>query len=638
MSAETEIATLLTMATLAVDRLADDAESLVNEAVGVLDKPISWPLPPGSPTNETGVYLGRTIDEDEIPQSFPTWPTINLGTVPETQDLDEITLDDDEAPEFPTLSLPSFSYFSVTVPGAFADSVPNIDTSLNIPTPPDITLPTAPLWMPLRTLTTPTLSVDAPALAAVDVNFSFDPNLFNEAFDRFKTAIFSGTEGLPGLTELLAELTSWSDNALKALLPRLLEILQARFDNKYANILAFHDTLQARLASRLTDEQSRVLAALTDNSGWDRPQAAQLALRAMADQVIASWSAHATSQTSTRTAELVLQFFEFCGSLFASLQRGFLALKGKEIELVLEAHKWGLAYAKQALAAALAVYEATQFTVQGLMIQRGEAELAVAEAELKLALVRFTIAESQLQIQQAQRDQDGLLIQQYTYEQEAAQTAVTLYTEQVAAMRSELAVKKLPLMLFESQVKAFEATINAHEALTAARVAEIEGDTAKVEGELAKVKAYVAEAKAFENRIALQQQIVAGQADRNAALIEEYTAKIKAVLTPLEQEALANDYTLTKYEVLADDVLADAKLTLEQAKVNLEWVIKEQEGRDKAYEFTQRRALDLMEVELKRLEAIASVNAQGADLMANMAQGAMGVANGIANVIYKEEA
>ena len=45
-----------------------------------------------------------------------------------------------------------------------------------------------------------------------------------------------------------------------------------------------------------------------------------------------------------------------------------------------------------------------------------------------------------------------------------------------------------------------------------------------------------------------------------------------------------------------------------------------------------------MEVELKRLEAIAKVNAQGATLVADMAEGAMSVANGIADVIYKETA
>jgi hypothetical protein len=43
-----------------------------------------------------------------------------------------------------------------------------------------------------------------------------------------------------------------------------------------------------------------------------------------------------------------------------------------------------------------------------------------------------------------------------------------------------------------------------------------------------------------------------------------------------------------------------------------------------------------MKVALERLRAIAEVNAQGANIMANMASGAMSAANGIASAVLSE--
>lgn len=656
MSAESQISSLLTLATLAADDLAADADSLVNEAVGALSHPIEWPLPPGAVTSEVGVNPGGGggrvdwfnwwVDEEEKPPpvSFPAWPTLDFGTPPNTQDLDGVALDL-EAPEFPELTLPDFSYRDIPEPPGFTTKPPDIDDSITLPETPPLDLPATPRWKTLRSITTPQLSFTPPTLAPVEVDFSFDPELFSQSLEFFKGLIFGGDgEELKGLDQALTDLASRNAYVLDVLLPVWLETLALRFSkdarvtHKYDPVLAFDADLQTRLAERIEAERTRIRTLLlTDTSGWDRPQAAQVAMAAMAEQIMTAWAEQAASQFSTTSAVLIYKFFEFCGSLFVSMHGKFMALKTKEIELILESHKWALAYARQSLAVALSVYEATQFTSQGLMIQRGEAELAVAEAELKVALTRFQIADAQLQVQQAQQDQDTLLIQQYSNERSAAQAAVTLYAEQVAATRSELEIKKLPLLVFESQVKGFAAQVDAHEARVNARVAEIDGNIAKMKGEEAKVAAFEAKAKAFENNINLQQQVVAGQAERNAAIIEEYETRIKAVLAPLTQEALANEYELTKYQVLADDALADAKLALAKAKADLDWTIQEQAGLDKAYEFTQKRALDLMDVELKRLDAIASVNAEGANLVAGMAEGAMTVMNSIANVIYNEE-
>jgi len=90
--------------------------------------------------------------------------------------------------------------------------------------------------------------------------------------------------------------------------------------------------------------------------------------------------------------------------------------------------------------------------------------------------------------------------------------------------------------------------------------------------------------------------------------------------------------------VQVNNLLADAKLDRQSAKLELEFRIKKLEGELDAYRLTQERNVELMKTELARLKAIAEVNGQGANIMASMAQGAMSAANGIAAAIFSEAA
>jgi len=186
-------------------------------------------------------------------------------------------------------------------------------------------------------------------------------------------------------------------------------------------------------------------------------------------------------------------------------------------------------------------------------------------------------------------------------------------------------------------VKAYSARIDAHEAQIGARVADIDGDVAKVQGQLKKVEGYEAEVRGFLQLLETKQAVVEAESTRNEAVISEFELRVKAAITALEKDSLDNAYELKKYEVIADDALADAKLALREARSEFEFQAKKQEGQLNAYELTQERNVELMKTALERLRAIAEVNAQGANIMASMAQGAMSAANGIAAAVLSEE-
>jgi uncharacterized coiled-coil protein SlyX len=224
----------------------------------------------------------------------------------------------------------------------------------------------------------------------------------------------------------------------------------------------------------------------------------------------------------------------------------------------------------------------------------------------------------------------------YQADAEKAQLDARLYTEQVSAGRSELELIKLPLDLFELQVRAFDARMDAYQAAVSSQLARIEGDNAKVRGELAKVEAFEAKVTAFTEKINTQQIILTSQADRNKAILDEFEKQARLALFGAEQVLLKNQYDLAKYQVNADDALADAKIALDKASVELDYLTRKQDGVQKALDITYDQQLELLKIELSRFKAIAETHADGARLTANMAEGAITAINGIANVIFSE--
>jgi hypothetical protein len=649
MSAESELASMLSHVSSNISSLSSSAESMVIDAISTLESEVEFPDPPikiDAAGLETPWLDLPSLDSREIPLSFPAWPEIDFEEPPALESPGiVVTLGGAGSemspvlPDFPDLTLPDFDYPSLARVGTFSKAVPVVSTEITLPDLPDLNPPSSPTWVALNSITLPNLSVATPAFASIDTTLDIDSDAYAASLTQFNDAIFNGAEGVPGLDGLLTELSQWMEGVLEALTPSVLSIMESRFTDVRASILGFHEDVQARLTVRLQDEYQRVATQIaTARSGWDLPALVQNALTATVQQVSQSWVQQAESQVETKLDELKMGFFEFCGELYESLQKAIVAAKVKEIEYVLEAHRLSIAYAKQSVKGLLKMYDLETFTQQNFYFKKAEAQLQLFEAELKIAMVRYELAKAQLSVEKAQQDYDALAIKQYQIESEAAGLDVQLYASQVSAARTELALLKLPFEVFEAQVKAFDAQIDGHLALVNGRIAELEGDSAKVEGEKAKLNAFIAEVRGFEKVIQVKRETINTQINRNEAVIAQYEAEIRAFFAPIEQSLLQNEYELKKYTVLAEDYLADARWAAEAAQVELEFLQREQEGLMTAFQETQDRGRELMEFELKRLDAIAGVNAKGAAILADMAGGAMSAANGLANVIFSEEA
>lgn len=639
MSADSDIATLLSHATNAASSLAGNASALVNTAVSALESDVEFPDPPDFNPEEIGISFGGSdgVVPAEPPVAFPAWPNVDLGEAPNTQTIGEVELDIEDI-TFPTLTFPTFIYPTVAGVPSFSKQVPDVGTDPELPTIPSTDPIFVPNFLTLGTLDAVELSVSAPTFAPISTEISFDPTVFSSSLARFKSSIFGGNGNLPGLDDLLADLNSQTRAMVDAVLPAALDVLSARMNDKQAAVLAFQSELRNRLTGRLTDEKNRVISTLSDRSGWDLPHPVQIARKATVDQIADAWAAHAESQADAQASELALEFFETCGSLLADFATNIQKFKAQEITLILEAHKNALAYAKSTISALQTQYEAENFLKQNADYQKAEAQLKIFESELAVALLQYEVARANLQAEEAQQESDAARIQTLKAEVARDQNSIRRYAALVSAARNEVAFRRFSVERFELTVKAFGASVDAHEARVSALIAEIDGDAARVEGQLKVLQGFESKMRGFLRLIETKQAIVTAQSARNEAVIEEFQQRAKAALAFIDQSVLENAYALKKYETQIADLVTDAKLNREAAKLEFEFKRRKLDGELDATRLTQERNIKLLETELTRLKSIAEVNAQGASIMASMAQGAMSAANGIAAAIYSETA
>src|SRR5574343_521060 len=511
MSADTEVANLLSHATAATISLASQSAALVGAATAAIDKPIEIPRWNHSLWSSYGKWTPRFETPQDPPTAFPAWPILTFAEAPDTQDIDTVT--DRIEVEFPDLTLPSFTgYRTVGELAAFSKSAPIVDKGVNLPDSPDGETAFAPnLLSPHAIDASISINVPAPNLLPVTTSFSTArlSTVYSTALSQFRGSI----EG--DINPLLASVSAWSDDVLTGVLPAALDALLARMTTPEAPVLAAgaHATLTASLSRRLTEERTRVEAIVADDrSGWDLPAAVRLAMAATLEQVRQTQFQTTQAGCYTKTIELAPALFEVYGSLLAGLSGGVAKLYEKAIELLLDTHRQTLAAAKQTVESLLKLHDLVYVKAQELNLDVAEAKLQVAEQQLTAALVAFEVAKLQLEVEEAKQEVDSIAIRILRANVQKADSDAKLFATQVSSVRAELDAIKLPGDVFKMQVQAFAARIDAHQA----------------------------------------------QVECNTAVLAEFDARVKGVLAPLKQTALTDQYELQKYSVLADNVLTDA--------------------------------------------------------------------------------
>ena len=212
MSAETDLNNILSQATFNAFTLAGASEALVSDAIAALNKTPTFNNPPSFNPESVGISNGGGPITTEPAPSFPAWLPLDLGHPPAIQTIDTV---DQTISLTPTiLSLPAFTYPAVSQWADFSGVAPVVDSTVTIPTLPATDTPKLPTFLALADVIAPTLALTQPTLAPITTTISFDPNTFSAAFTQFKSDIFNGAGGVPGLTGVINEVDQWADGVL----------------------------------------------------------------------------------------------------------------------------------------------------------------------------------------------------------------------------------------------------------------------------------------------------------------------------------------------------------------------------------------------------------------------------------------
>jgi hypothetical protein len=649
MSADTEVANILSYATNATSSLAASSSSLVTAAVDALNGTIEFPN--WYPAYGTAVGIDDGTDgggvvfagmewtpsfdiPEEPPVAFPVWPELTFAKAPSTQRLDEVK--DSISAEFPELTLPTFTGYGSTADIAeFSSTVPEISESLTLPTRPNTEIGYEMQLQEIGSVSDPEIiSISVPELKEVTSITAIDANsIYQTALNQFMGSI----EG--DMAPLLASSAAWSNRILDAVLDVAIAELLERLTNSTTPVLssAAHQELANRMLERMETERLRVAALVDYNrSGWGLPASVKQAMWDRVDQIYKTQSQTVQAGFYTKTVELALALFELYGDLLSKLSTGVASLYSKAIELTLETHRITLIAAQKTIASLLKLHELLYVTLQEFDLDVAETKLSVAESELTAAMIKFEIAKLSLEVEQAKLEHNEATVEVLRAQAAEQEARIKVYAADISATRAQIEAIRLSADIFELKVRAFEAKISAMQAKIEVRIAEIENDSSALEAKLLVVKEYEEKVDAFGKLIAAKSQISQSQAERNAAVIDEFTARVKGVLAPLEQSVLTDEYELQKYSVLAENVITDARIAEKNARARIRFSESKQDGNREAYRFTAERAINLMKAELDRVEAISSANEQGARIMSNMALSAMSSANAVAHTIISE--
>lgn len=641
MSAESQMSAILSHATTSANGLTGSAQALVSAAVEVISEPVELPRIPvviqarGLADFDRRKFAPPTSESGK--PGLPPFPDIDIPPLPNLTNVARINADFDAT--LASLSFPTFQYPSPGNAPRFSVAEPSLNSNVVLAPLPGTALPPSPTLQVLKALPSVQINLPPTVFEALNVNLDFDPEFFDQQLDRFSTSIFSGNRGVRGLDELLEELSAMSNQAFGSLFTDFIDLIGRQLTDRYQSGLAtvVESSIQQGLDTAVQEEAERVRTATQDRSGWDLPTLVRNALTASTEQAISAWIAQAQSQQTTDQWEHAQEVFELSATLYEKLRRTIQELKTRELEMVLEAHRQSIRYAKQVTDALLTAFTVENYQKYDLEFKKAEFQLRLFEEQLKVQLIQYEVVFAQLDIEKAKQDQDGLLVQQYQAELQRMEAENRLLATQVATARTELELKALPVEIFEAQIRAFGARVNAYEAQVSALAAEISGNTARVEAETAKIKGFEAQADAFIAQVSASRAVIQAQKQRNDSVLEELRAKVKAAMAPVEVSTSRAKYGLAAYEAEAKDFLADAKAALEKAKLDEEWRQQEQKGLFDAYKATREQALSIASKRLAILEALAKTHEAGAGVLAQMAGGAMSAANGIANVIFKED-
>tara|TARA_R110002110_G_scaffold415835_1_gene657232 strand:+ start:47651 stop:49543 length:1893 start_codon:yes stop_codon:yes gene_type:complete len=608
--------------------LLGEARQLVNSAtlvsqgrafVNVQD--ISW-----NTLGDANGEFAATLSPGDFSDSYLT---------PDSSDIEQLDLQPNyipNTPDFPPApaTLDTSGLFSINRPdwnlADFTKAAPTINTNLQMPQAPDISLPGDPespgSAIQVPTVTPPTFDdqLDQVALSEVDVTGRIADE-FTITREQLVTAASSYadawlTQYCPGYHDGMAELEGRISEALAG---------------GSAMNEAWEEAIYDRAVVRVNDEQHRAQEALTVDyarRGFTIPPGAVMAGLSRIRHETARNLADVAGNIANERARLELQHLQFGMQISTTLRQHFSSAMQNYMQLVLSANGIALQYAQEIgrWAAELFNQRAEMYRLE---IQRYQAEAQVYAVRLESAFAIIRQFEVQIEAERLKIDLDSNAIALYEAKIRGQQSKVDLYNARLQGLRTQLEAEAQKMSLFETEVRAYAARVSAKESEYNAYRAAIQGDTAKVDAYQAEVQAYGAQVQAAGSKVDAERAISQSINEYNRSLIDQRDSDIRKYVAEIQGESARFGSSVDAYKAALARYSTEVEARLRVVSTNYDRDKLELEAAVARVETNLRAQISNVEGYIRSIASQADITNAGANIIGDMASAALTTNNTI---------
>lgn len=646
MSASDYVSSILGVVVSNIGSLSSEASKLIENANNALEDDVTFPEP--------GVVIN---------QSWEYQPKYTLANrVDGLPDISGLTKPP-EPPKYGSGVAPPPGYESdadIDPPGTFFPSIPQTpepvapppkfeydpsllgseSSSTTTPQHPDITPGFSLNLLSINQSLVSNLTINLPPITFIPVDVKLPPFNIEEDTTQFKSFVFNGASGIPGINELSIEADKFPDAVITVLSGQVYGVIADRLINSYTTINQNKETLlQSFFVSKQTlieQQQDLALNSIIHRSGWILPQAIQHALYSQSKQLMDSWIEHAGMERRTQQMEHAQKLLEVCVDVYGKLREAVEQFRNKEVEMILSAHRDSIQYSQTRVKILNKIFDIDNYRKYDLELKKFDALLKQFEMQLQIDSTRYEFVKSQIELEKFKQEQDGLLVKQYSAEADVLKVNIGIVKQQIEAVKQEIKFKEFPIKKFQAKIDVFSTQVNAEEANLKNLLSRIEGNDLAVQQELMKIKAYETEIKGSEEYTSASSGKTDAQSAKNRAMMSAYEGTAKAAVLPVEYSLLNAKYDLYTHQINAENFLSDGQLSIKIKESDFEFMKQKRELRDELLRDMKEMTLDIAETEIDRKKAIADVSIQCANVIASMAEGAMSAGNLVASTVLQE--
>ncbi len=508
-----------------------------------------------------------SLSDLDIPDDWPEKDfTVELKTVTPIAGVSfpvfDITAPTFEAPEKPTINMP-----------ADPDDAPDIDTTVDLPTKPDLDLPDPPSLDDIVIPDAPEITLDSFDETLLPWNVD-DPAQFTWDDPTYDSDVYSDL-----LAKILNDIQHGGTGLSEA-------VEQELYDRFLARTFTENE--------RLYTETENYFAA----RGFTLPPGMLAAALNETNQQISRNNMEASREIHINQAELAQKNTHFILELGTKLEGMMREFFINQANLSLQGQR---AVAEHSIALYNAAAEKHRY-----YLEEYKTKADVWEAGVRAAMVEIEIFKGKIEGARVSADVQRTLVDIYNAQLNAANTIVGLYTAQMEGERIKAQINELKIRVYAEQIRAYVARIEGETAKMGMYEVEYRGEAIKAEVYQSRVQAFGAEVDAKAKELGGQIAELEATLKENAGLIDKYKAdaqvystdvdavarKIDAVVTVFQGEVSAYNADSGREEAYLRTKVAEMQTRIDEARFNMQQAIAEVEAAIRGFEAVGRLRLE----------------------------------------------